>query len=80
MVVILDFPDGDKLTEFVKLCLVSYVLGMQVRYHASIWTALLRNEKGDFAQPLPVRAVEAIEGDFAQQLSHQLTGIIKRPT
>ena len=54
MVVMLDFPNGDKLTEFIKLFLISYVLGMLVRYHPSIWTALLRNDKGDFAQPLLV--------------------------
>ena len=80
MVVMLNFPNGDKLTEFIKLYLVSYVLGMLVRYYPSIWTALLRNEKGDFAQPLLVDAVEAIEGDFAPQLSRQLSGYVrKRP-
>ena len=77
MVVIMDFPNGDKLTEFIKHFLISYVLGMLVRYHPSIWIALLRNEKGDFAQPLLVDAVEAIESDFAQQLSHQLSGIVR---
>ena len=30
MVVMLDFPNGDKLTEFIKLYLVSYILGMLV--------------------------------------------------
>ena len=78
MVVMLDFPNGDKLTEFVKLYLVSYILGMLARYHPSIWTALLRNEKGDFAQPLLVDAVEAIENEFAQQLSRQLTGTVRK--
>ena len=78
MVVMLDFPNGDKLTEFIKLFLISYVLGMLVRYHPSIWTALLRNDKGDFAQPLLVDAVEAIEQCFAQQLSYQLHGIVRR--
>ena len=80
MVVMLDFPNGDKLTEFIKLYLVSYILGMLVRYHPSIWTALLRNEKGDFAQPLLVDAVEAIERGFAEQLSHQLHGIVREKT
>ena len=78
MVVMLDFPNGDKLTEFVKLYLVSYILGMLVRYHPSIWTALLRNEKGDFAQPLVMDAAGAIENEFAQQLSHRLNGIVKK--
>ena len=74
MVVILDFPNGDKLTEFIKLYLLSYTLGMFARYHPSVWTALLRNEKCDFAQPLLVDAVQAIERDFAQYLSSHLDG------
>lgn len=80
MAVVLDFPNGDKLTEFIKLYLVSYVLGMLARYHPSMWTALLRNEKGDFAQPLLVDAVQAIERDFAEHLSRQLTGTVKEPS
>ena len=78
MVVILDFPNGDKLTEFIKLYLVSYTLGMLARYHPSIWTALLRNEKGAFAQPLLVDAVQAIESHFAEHLSSQLTGTVRK--
>ena len=77
MVVIADFPNGDRLTEFIKLYLVAFVLGMLGRYYPSVWTALLRNEKGDFAQPLLVQAVEAVQEAFAEQLSHQLTGVIK---
>ena len=32
MLVIQGFPNGDKLTKFIKLYLVSYVLGMIARY------------------------------------------------
>lgn len=78
MSVILDFPNGDKMTEFFKLHLVSYCLGMICRYFPSIWMALLRNEKGDFAQPLLIRAVEAIEDDFPENVLHQLTGHPKK--
>jgi len=77
MSVILDFPNGDRMTEFFKLYLVSYCLGMLSRYFPSVWMALLRNEKGDFAQPLLVRAVEAIESDFPENVLHQLTGYPK---
>ena len=80
MSVILDFPNGDKMTEFFKLYLVSYCLGMLCRYFPSVWMALLRNEKGDFAQPLLVRAVEAIESNFPEQVLHQLTGYPKKLT
>ena len=78
MLVFLDFPNGDKMTEFFKLYLVSYCLGMLSRYFPSIWMGLLRNEKGDFAQPLLVRAVEAIESDFPENVLHQMTGYPKK--
>ena len=80
MAVILNFPNGDKMTEFFKLYLTSYCLGMLSRYYPSIWMALLRNEKGDFAQPLLTRAVEAIESDFPENVLHQLTGYPKKLT
>ena len=80
MLVFLDFPNGDKMTEFAKLYLISYCLGMLSRYFPSIWMGLLRNEKGDFAQPLLVGAVEAIESDFAQNVLHQMTGYPKKLT
>ena len=80
MMVILDFPNGDKMTEFLKLYLISYCLGMLCRYFPSVWMGLLRNEKGDFAQPLLVRAVEAIEDDIPKNLLHQLTGYPKKLT
>lgn len=79
MEVVLDFPNGDKMTEFFKFYLVSYCLGMLSRYFPSVWMSLLRNEKGDFAQPLLVRAVEAIETEFPRWcVTHQLTGYPKR--
>ena len=80
MSVVLDFVNGDKMTEFFKMYLVSYSLGMICRYFPSIWMALLRNEKGDFAQPLLVRAVEAIENDFPENVLYQLTGYPKKLT
>lgn len=78
MSVILDFPNGDKMTEFFKMYLVSYCIGMLARYFPSVWMALLRSEKGDFAQPLLVRAVEAIESDFAANVVNQMTGYPKK--
>ena len=78
MSVILDFPNGDKMTEFFKLYLVSYCVGMLSRYFPSVWMALLRNERGDFSQPLLIRAVEAIESHFPENVLYQLTGYPKK--
>ena len=77
MLVILDFPNGDKMVELLKLYLVSYCLGMLCRYYPSAWMALLRNAKGDFAQPLLIRALEAIEDELPEYALHQLTGYPK---
>ena len=77
MSVILDFPNGDRMTEFFKLYLTSYCLGMLCRYYPSVWLALLQHAKGDFAYPLLVAAVEAIETEFPEYACHQLTGYPK---
>ena len=77
MSVFLDFPNGDRMTEFFKLYLVAYYLGMLCRYFPSAWTALLRNSPGDFAHPLLVAAVDAVEADFPEHASNQLTGYPK---
>ena len=69
---ILDFPNEDKLSEFFKLYLISYALGMLARYYPSKWMALLLNAPGDFAQPLLVKAIQAIESDFPTELSRQV--------
>ena len=69
---ILDFPNKDKLSEFFKLYLTSYVLGMLARYYPSKWMDLLRNSPGDFAQPLLIKAIDAIEADFPEELSRQV--------
>ena len=78
MSVIQDFSNGDKLTEFIKLYLVSYVLGMIVRYFPSKWISLLRNDKGDLAYPLIVSAAREVEVNFAEEFSKQLNSIPRK--
>lgn len=70
--VILDFPNGDRLSEFYKLYITSYILGMVVRYYPSKWTSILRGGPGDFSQPLLTKAVESIEVDFPNELSWRM--------
>ena len=69
---ILDFPNKDRLSEFFKFYLTSYVLGMLAGYYPSKWMELLRNSPGDFARPLLLRAIEAIEFDLPAELSQQV--------
>ena len=67
-----DFPNGDRLTEFLKLYLISYVSGMLARYFPSKWMSLIRNDEGGGAQPLLARATEAVENDFIGEFAQQL--------
>jgi len=67
-----DFPNGDRLSELLRTFLLSYFLGMLVRYFPSKWIALLRNEKGDAAQPVLIAAVNAIEKDFPRLVAQAI--------
>jgi len=67
-----DFPNGDRFSELLRTFLIAYVLGMLVRYFPSKWMALLRNEKGDTAQPLLLAAMTSVERDWAKLISSAL--------
>lgn len=64
MFIVEDFPNGDKMSDLYRTFMISYYLGMIVRYFPSKWISLLRNEKGDIAQPLIAAAVNGVEKDF----------------
>ena len=70
---IADFPNGDKINEFFKLYLISFVLGTLARYYPSVWMALLSGSPGDFARPLIFEAIKAIESEFPAELSKQIS-------
>ena len=69
---IADFPNGDKLSEFFKLYLTSYILGTFARYYPSEWMALVYGSQGDFSRPLIFQAIDAIESEFPSELSKQV--------
>ena len=69
---IADFPNGDKLNEFFKLYLTSFILGTLARYYPSEWMEVLTGAPGDFSRPLIFQAIEAIEAEFPTELSKQV--------
>ncbi len=73
MMIISDFPNGDKMIEFFKLYLTSYLLGMLVRYFPSGWMRIVAGGVGDSARPLIFSAIESIERDFPKNLERSLT-------
>ncbi|CTQ77429.1 YaaC family protein [Roseibium alexandrii] len=66
-VVLSAFNEGDRFSDLSRTFMISYFLGMLVRYFPSTWMALLRNENGDQAHPLIKAATKAVEHDFAKQ-------------
>jgi hypothetical protein len=73
MFLLQDFSNGDRLSELLRTFLISYILGMLVRYFPARWIALLRNENGDMAQPVLMAAVNAIESDFPKLIADALS-------
>lgn len=73
MFIVEAFPNGDRLSELLRSFLLSYMLGMIVRYHPSRWVALMRNEKGDAAQPCLKAAARTLAFDFPRQVVEALS-------
>ena len=72
MCMIEQFQNGDRLSELVKLYLISYILGMVARYFPLEWMGLLRNEPKGGAQPLLARATAAVETEFIREFAQQI--------
>jgi hypothetical protein len=61
---VVPWPDGVEVSPLLKCYLVSYYLGMLVRYFPSRWMALIRRQKGDAVLPLLRSAMAHVEEDF----------------
>ena len=79
MTMVDSFPNGDRLSEFIKLYLISYVLGMLSRYFPSRWMSLIRNDAGSAAQPLLAKSVRAVETKFVAEFAQQMSVIYDDP-
>lgn len=64
--IIAALPDRQYVSAISKAYLVSYILGVLVRYFPSRWMALIRNQKGDAVLPLLRAAIVYVEEQFPQ--------------
>lgn len=65
---------GINLSLLVKLFVVSYFLGMLVRYYPTHWLALQNRQKGDFMLPMVREVVNLIDSQFLALLLGELDG------
>jgi hypothetical protein len=70
--IIEDFPNGDKLSSLLRMFLLSYCMGMLVRYFPSRWRALTQNQSGDIIQPLLLASINNLQTYFPARLLQAL--------
>lgn len=65
-------PNGDRLSELLKLYLMSYIVGMVARYYPAQWLAVVRGTSSSSDTAMFVSAVTAIERNFVREFAGQL--------
>ena len=55
------FPGGSRFSQLCITYMISYILGMLVRYYPSHWISLVRGDKGDLIWPTVNRAQQLVE-------------------
>ncbi|WP_426453828.1 YaaC family protein [Paenibacillus sp. S-38] len=73
--VTLPFDDGIKLSTLSRLYLLSYFLGILVRYYPTNWTQLVTRQKGDLIYPVLNAVVELVENKFPIKILEEIGGL-----
>jgi hypothetical protein len=71
--IVAPWRSGGYVSPLLRCYLISYFLGMLVRYFPSRWMALIRNTEGDAVLPLLRAAADNVESEFPRYLLQALT-------
>jgi hypothetical protein len=71
------FPEGARYSQLCITYMVSYILGMLVRYYPTHWISLIQGEKGDSLWPTINRAQQLVEQSFPELVTELLSDILK---
>ena len=74
-----NFGNGDRLSEFIKLYLMAYILGMLARYYPSHWMDVVRNQAQGADHHLLLHATKAVEENFPREFAGQLAFLTDDP-
>ncbi|MYC89301.1 MAG: hypothetical protein F4X22_13855 [Gemmatimonadales bacterium] len=66
------FPGGARYSQLCMTYMVSFVLGMLVRYFPTHWIALVQGEKGDSMWPTIVRAQQVVEESYPELVAEMI--------
>jgi hypothetical protein len=69
------FPDGTVLSSMSLLFLLSYVMGMLVRYYPSVWQALVGRQAGDVVFPLLRAGLALIRDQYPHFVINELEDV-----
>ena len=69
------FTNGDRLAEWIKLYILSYVFGMLCRYYPSQWLSLVSEYGAPLQGPIIHRTLHAIQQHFLREFSPQIAAI-----
>ena len=79
MSIIENFTNGDRLSEFIKLYLMAYILGMLARYCPSHWMDVVRDNSTGADHHLLLHATRAVQENFPREFAGQLAILTNDP-
>ena len=73
------FSGGASYSQLCITYMVSYALGMLVRYYPTHWISLVQGEKGDSIWPTINRAQQIVEHSYPELVAELIDDVIKHP-
>lgn len=73
------FSGGASYSQLCITYMVSYALGMLVRYYPTHWISLIQGEKGDSIWPTINRAQQIVEHSYPELVAELIDDVIKHP-
>ena len=73
------FPNGGRISEMGIAYMISYVLGMLVRYFPTHWIALIHGRKGDELWPIVSQAQRFVETAFPELVAEYVDYVRDHP-
>ena len=66
------FPGGARYSQLCVTYMVSYILGMLVRYFPTHWVTLIHGDRGDSMWPTIVRAQQVVEDSYPELVAEMI--------